>query len=117
MPSLSYVWLGFCCALVPPSPKSHDHVEIDELPSVDWSVKLTVSETVPDVGEPVKAASGPSSPSWKEFHRAVVGWWAKMLFWMVVELLPAMKTASPAPVAWFVVKVELAIVPLIPNSI
>ena len=49
------MWLGFWAPEVPVSPKSHD--QLVGLP-VDWSVKSTVSGSVPLVGEPTKSATG-----------------------------------------------------------
>lgn len=58
LPDDVYTWVGFCCVLRLPSPKSHCQFEIVPLPAVLWSVKLTVSGKHPDVVEDEKLIVG-----------------------------------------------------------
>src|SRR3990170_990150 len=50
----SYVWVGFCIALVVLSPKFQFH----DVAQVERSVKATVNGSVPATGEPLKSATG-----------------------------------------------------------
>jgi hypothetical protein len=55
VPAIAKAWLGCCAALVPPSPKSHDH---DVGFPVELSVNCTDWFTSGDAGENVNAADG-----------------------------------------------------------
>jgi hypothetical protein len=55
VPAAAKAWLGCCAALVPPSPKSHDHhVGVP----VELSENCTAWFTSGDAGENVNAAEG-----------------------------------------------------------
>jgi hypothetical protein len=54
-PSFKYVYTGFCCVLVPPSPKFQSHA-VGLL--LDKSVKLTVKSSTPKSGDARKFAEG-----------------------------------------------------------
>jgi hypothetical protein len=51
--------IGFCCVEVVPSPKSQFHEVGDP---VLWSVKLTLSDAFPEVGDAEKSATGEFKP-------------------------------------------------------
>jgi hypothetical protein len=58
VPFEAYVWLGFLCVDVVPSPKIHCQVVTSPL---DWSVNETARGAVPLVGAAAKPAAGARS--------------------------------------------------------